>query len=189
MKMTIRAHPVGPSTEPQVLLKFIVKKCQEIIEQNRESLPRIWVALTLAAVAHDREFYEGLKEIISSSSASPEKIMRMCRDIFLPALDRLEGVETPEWVAAEEKYPAAQERDYKRLLLYALREGKKMLASGDYEFVRVFESLTWIGLQWYDFRLCQFEAVRQSYEGDPESLVQRGVEIIKTVAYTPRNKN
>ena len=37
-------------------------------------------------------------------------------------------------------------RDYKRLLLYALREGKKMLASRDYEFVKVFEvsHLDWL---------------------------------------------
>ena len=90
--------------ESETLLKFVIAKCTEIIEQNRQNLPRIWVALALAAVAHDEEFYNQLKEIISSSS-SPEKILGMCKNIFLPALDRLDGVETPEWVDAEEKYP------------------------------------------------------------------------------------
>src|SRR5208337_1829626 len=121
--------------------------------------------------------------------ASPETILGMCQNIFLPSLNRLDGVKTPEWVDAKEGYPPAQERDYQRILLYSLREGKKMLASGDYEFVRIFESLTWIGLQYYDFRLCQFEAVRQSFQDDPENLVRRGVEIIRAAAgVSPRNK-
>ena len=99
MKMIINARPVGPCVDSEVLLKFVIAKCTEIIEQNRQSLPRIWVALALAAVAHDHEFYDQLKQIIDSSSASPEKILGMCNDIFLPALDRLDGVETPDTIS------------------------------------------------------------------------------------------
>ncbi len=188
MKMIIRARPVGPSIESEVLLKFVIAKCSEVIEQNRENLPRIWVALTLAAVSPDEEFYTDLKQVVSSS-ASPETILGMCQNIFLPSLNRLDGVQTPEWAAPEGEYPPAQERDYQRILLYALREGKKMLASGDYEFVRVFESLTWIGLQWYDFRLCQFQHARESFQDDPESLVQRGVEIIRAATGVSTRNN
>src|SRR5208283_1920055 len=162
MKLNIVATPTGPGIAPELLLKFVIKKCKEIIGQNRQSLPPIWVSLTLAAVAHDEEFYRQLKEVISSSSDSAEQILRLCKNIFLRSLDRLDGVQTPEWVDAEQKYPPAEEKDYKRLLRYALREGEKMLASGDYQFVKVFEVLTWIGLQFYDFRLYQFESVRQA---------------------------
>ena len=49
-----------------------------------------------------------------------------------------------------------------------------MLTSRDYEFVRVFESLTWIGLQYYAYRLYQFESVRQDFEEEPEKLVRKG---------------
>src|SRR5208283_1997636 len=150
---------------------------------------RIWVALALAAVSHDEEFYNQLKDIVSSSS-SAEEILGLCKNIFLPALDRLDGVQTPEWVDAKEGYPPAEERDYNRILLYALIEGKKMLADKDYEFVGVFESLTWIGLQYYDYRLCQFQHARESFQDDPERLVQRGIEIIRAAAgVSPRNKN
>ncbi len=188
MRMNIRVQPVGPSVDSETLLRFIIAKCTEIIEQNRQNLPRIWVALTLAAVSPDEEFYTDLKQVVSSS-ASPETILGMCLNIFLPSLNRLDGVQSPEWVDAKEKYPAATEKDYMRLLLYALREGKKMMDSRNYEWVKVFESLTWIGLQYYAYRLCQFEDARLSFNDDPENLVRRGVEIIKTVAYTPRNKN
>jgi len=189
MKMNIMVHPVGPAMEAETLLEFVIAKCAEVIEQGRKNLPRIWVSLALSAVAHDQEFYKELKQVISSSSSSPEQILGMCRDIFLPALDRIEGVQTPEWIDAKEKYPPAEEKDYKRLLLYALREGKKMMGSQNYAWVKVFECLTWIGLQYYDFRLCQFQHAREFFQDDPESLVRKGVEIIKTVAYTPRNKN
>ncbi len=189
MKMNITVHPTGPSIEPETLLKFVIAKCTEIIGQNRQSLPPICVSLTLAAVAHDEEFYDQIKQIISSST-SAEQILVMCRDIFLPALDRLEGVQTPQWVDAEQKYPAAQERDYKRLLLYALREGQNMMDSGNYEFVRVFELVAWIGLQYYAYRLYQFESVRQSFQDDPENLVRKGVEIIgAAVGVSTQKKN
>ena len=189
MKMIIRARPIGPSIEAEVLLKFIIKKCHEIMGQNRQSLPLIWVALALAAVSPDEEFYKDLKQVVSSS-ASPETILGMCQNIFLPSLNRLDGVKTPEWVDAKEGYPPAQERDYDRILLYALREGKKMLTSGNYEFISVLEVLAWIGLQWYDFRLYQFEAVRQSFQDDPENLVRGGVKIIRAATgVSPRNKN
>ncbi len=40
------------------------------------------------------------------------------------------------------------------------------------------------------YRLYQFEAVRQSFQDDPENLVRRGVEIIRAAAgISPRNKN
>jgi len=188
MKMNIRVRPTGPSMKPEVLVKFIIKKCQEVIGQKRKKLAPIWVALALAAVAHDREFYDRLREVISTSSASPERILKMFRDIFLPALDRLDGVQTPEWVDAEGKYPPAEERDYQRILLYALREGKKMMDSGTYEWVKVFESLTWIGLQPYYFRLYQFECVRGSCEGDPENLIKHGIKIIRAAGVSTRNK-
>ncbi len=187
MKMNIKVRPIGPCIESEVLLRFIIKKCAEIIGQNRQSLPRIWVSLTLAAVAHDHEFYDQLKQIISSS-ASAEQIMRLCSDIFLPALDRLDGVQTPEWADAKEKYPPAGEKDYNRILLYALREGQKMISSGTYEWVKVFESLTWIGLQFYDYRLCQFQDARERFQDDPENLVRRGVKIIRAaVGVNPRD--
>ena len=188
MRMNIRVQPVGPSVDSETLLRFVIAKCTEVIEQNRTELPRMWVSLTLAAVSPDEEFYNQLKQIIASS-ASAEQILGMCKTVFLPALNRLDGVQSPEWVDAKEKYPAATEKDYMRLLLYALREGKKMMDSRNYEWVKVFESLTWIGLQYYDFRLCQFEDARLSFNDDPENLVRKGVEIIKTVAYSPRTKN
>ncbi len=92
MKMTINVTPIGPSLESEVLLRFIIKKCHEIMGQNRENLPRIWTALALAAVSPDEEFYNQLKQIISSS-ASAEKILRMCNDIFLRSLNRFEKIE------------------------------------------------------------------------------------------------
>ncbi len=149
MKMIISARPIGPCMESETLLKFIIKKCHEIIEQNRrEPSPDMGIPDSSCSCPRRRI----LQPISSKSSRRlphQKQILGMCKNIFLPALDRLDGVKTPEWVDAKEKYPPAKEKDYKRLLLYALREGEKMLASRDYEFVRVFEILAWIGLQYY----------------------------------------
>ena len=67
---------------------------------------------------------------------------------------------------------------------------KRCSASGDYEFVGVFEVITWIGLQYYAYRLYQFESVRQSFQDDPENLVRGGVKIIRAATgISPRNEN
>jgi hypothetical protein len=188
MKLNITVHPSGPCMEPELLVKFVMMKCQEVMKQKNNNLAPIWVALALAAVSPDQVFYDRLKEIISSS-ASAEKILGLFRDVFLPSLNRLEGGQSPEWVDAESEYPPAGERDYRKILLYALREGQKMLDSGTYEWVRIFESLTWIGLQPYYFRLYEFEEARDFFQDDPEKLVRKGMEIIRsTVGLAPRKE-
>jgi len=185
--MKITAHrSCGPVLELELLLRFVMRKCAEVIEHNRTELPAIWVALALSAVAHDEDFHTRLKEVVSTSSDTAEKVLGMYQNVFMPALGRLQDGHMPEY---SDDNSSPEERTCRAVLLYALREGKKMLASGDYEFIRVFESLGWMGLQYNAFRLYQFEAVRHSCESDPESLVQRGVEIIRAaVGISPRKE-
>jgi len=184
--MTIRRF--RPLVEPELLVHFVIRKCHEVIEQKRTRLPLIWSALALSAVAHDEDFHNRLKEVCSSS-AEAEKIMSMCRDVFLPALGRNQDAPLAEDPVGDQEYPSLKERTCRRILKYALIEGKKMLESRDYEFAGIFELLCWIGLQPYATRLYQFEAVREMFEDDPESLIRRRVEIIKAALYSPRNKN
>jgi len=188
MKITVTVPRSGPRVEPELLVRFVIKKCNEVIEQDRTTLPPIWAALALSAVAHDHEFHDRLKEVIASSSAEAEEMLCLCKDVFLPALGRLQDGRSPECSDEEEEYPPLDERNCRRVLRYALREGKKMIVSGDYEFAKVVELLIWASLVPYAMRLYQFEAVRQSCASDPESLIRQGVEILRATAFSPRKK-
>ena len=188
MRITVRVPRSGPRVEPELIVRFVIKKCNEVIEQNRTQLPPIWAALALSAVAHDEDFHTRLKEVVASSSASAEEILGLCRDVFLPALGRLQNGQSPDDPDGDEAYPSPDEKKSRRVLGYALRESRKMIASGDYEFARVVELLTWASLLPYAMRLYQFEAVRQSFQDEPENLVRQGVEILRATAFSPRKK-
>jgi len=70
-----------------------------------------------------------------------------------------------------------------------LGEGKRILAENDFEFLRVLEFLTRTGLLCYSFRLCQFEAIRETFRDDPKNLVRKGVEIIGAALGIPQDEN
>ena len=188
MRITVRVPRSGPRVEPELIVRFVINKCNEVIEHDRTTLPPIWAALALSAVAHDHKFHDRLKEVVASSSASANEILSLCKDVFLPALGRLQNGPSPDDPDRDEKYPAPDEKTSRRVLGYALRESRKMIASGDYEFAKVIELLTWASLVPYAMRLYQFEAVRQSCASDPESLIRQGVEILRATAFTPRKK-
>jgi len=183
MKITVRIPRSSPTVEAKLLVRFVIQRCREVTEP-----PPILVALTLAALSGDDDYYNRLKEIVSSSD-SAEKILRMCEKVFIPALGRLQDGQPRDDPDGDEKHPTPDERTCKQVLRYALREGKRMLASRDYEFVKVLEFLLGAGLQPYAMRLYQFEAVRQSCEGDPENLVRQGVEIVRSAVSSPRKKD
>jgi hypothetical protein len=182
MRITVRVPRSKSCVEPELLVRFVIQRCREVTKP-----PPVLVALTLAAVSRDHDFYNRLKDLISSSSDGAD-ILRMCHEVFLTAFGRFQDAAYPDGSHRSEEYPFPDERSCKQVLRYALREGKRMLASRDYEFVKVLEFLLGAGLQPYAVRLYQFEAVRQSFQDDPENLVRKGLEIIKVAAYQPRKK-
>jgi hypothetical protein len=183
MRLTVRIPRSTPSAESELLIKFVLKKCAEVSEKNRPGVPPIWVALALSAIAHHKEFHAYFRQAISSSGKANETVQA-----FEGLFYRLHGGLTEGFPAIEPEYPFPHESTCKRVLRYALAEGKKMVASGDYEYVKVFQMITRAGLQCYSFRLHQFEDFCDSCEGDPENLVRQGIEIIKVAIYKPRKK-
>jgi hypothetical protein len=183
MKLSVRIPRSSPSAESELLTNFVLKKCAEASEKNRPGVPPIWVALALSAVAHHKEFHAYFQQAISSSG-KPNADVQAFEGLFY----RLQGGPAEGFPAIEPDYPFPDEITCKRVLRHALAEGKKMVASGDYEYVKVFQMLTRTGLQCYSYRLHQFEDLCQSCVGDPENLVRKGMEIIRTAVFTPRKK-
>lgn len=174
MKITVRISRSSPTVEAKLLVRFVIQRCREVTEP-----PPILVALALAALSHDHDFYNRLKEIISSSDAA-EKILRICEKVIMPALEQIGDRRSPDEPNGSENNPFPDETTCKEVLHYALRETRKMLTEKDFEFVRVIEFLIRAGLEPYSFRLYEFEAVRDTFKDDPENLVRKGVEIIRS---------
>jgi hypothetical protein len=189
MKITVRISRARPSVDPQLLVRFALKKISQVKAPSRTEPPAIWIALVLAAVADDLAFYNRFREEISSSSASADKILGMSDTLFMPALGRFPYEYLSDCLNENPKYLFPDERTCRGVLRHAVREGRKMLAGQIYESMKeIFQVLTRAGLQSYSFRLAQFEDICESFRDDPENLVRKGLEIIKVAAYQPRKK-
>jgi len=190
MKITVRIPRLSTSVDPQLLVKFALKKISQVKRPSRTEPPAIWIALVLAAVADDLKFYNRLREVISSTSASADEILKMSDTLFMPALGRFPYEYLSDCLNENPKYLFPDERACRGVLRHAVREGRKMLAEkGCDEFEQVFRVLVKAGLQCYSFRLAEFEEVCESCVGDPENLVRKGLKIIKIATYSPRKKN
>ena len=189
MKLSVRISRSSPGVDPRLLVKFALKKIRQVKKPSRTEPPAIWIALILAAVADDLKFYNRFREVISSTSASADKILKMSDTLFMPALGRFPCEYLSGSPNAKEEYLFPDERACRGALRHAAREGRTMLAEKTCESMKeIFQVLTRAGLQCYSHRLAQFEDACQSFEDDPEILVRKGLEIIRVAAYSPRKK-
>ena len=186
MKITVCIPGSIPSVDPQVLVRFAIKKVEEVKNPEHREPPAIWIALTLAAVAEDHEFYDRLKDMVSSTANNAQTILKM-KDLFMRAL----GLSQDESLYSDEReaYPFPDERICKQILRYARREGKEIIASRNYGNVAVFRVLMGAGLQFSSWRFAQFEEICESFSSDLENLVRKGLEIIRVATYTPRKES
>ena len=184
MKITICVPRPRLSLEPELLVRFVIRQLSEISQPDCTEPPPIVLALLLAAVAHDHEFHNHLREWVSSCADNSDEILKMTRDLFLPALGQT--LDDPD---VAEEYPFPDEQNCKQVLRFAVGEGKRELVERDFEFLRVFEFLTRVGLLCCSYRLAQFAEVCECFRDDPTNLVRRGIEIIEAIISSPVDLN
>lgn len=188
MKMTIVVPRPSPCVDPRLLVRFALRRLSETKEPDSTEPSPVLLALILAALSHDHDFYNRLKELICSSD-SAEEVLGMSKDLFIPALGQIGDRQPPDEPDGSEKNPFPDETTCGEVLLCALGEGKRILAEKDFEFISVFEFLTRTGLFCYSFRLAQFAEVCESFKDDPASLVRRGIEIMEAITFIPPDEN
>jgi len=167
--------------DAELLVRFIMRRLSEI-EPDHEP-PPVLIALALAVGFREKRFHDPLREQISSSSDNAETILKMYKDLFMPALwgQILDGSDM------DEENPFPGEGGCQRVLQYALVEGTRLLAERDFQFLDIFRFLTRTGLSLYSFRLWQFESACTSFQDDPASIVREGIEIIRTALGSPQD--
>jgi hypothetical protein len=188
MKIRVFIPRSNPTVDPQALVHFAMRKLRQVRNPDRREPPAVWIALALAAISADHEFYDHFKGLIASNANTPEKIFKM-KDLFITGLGRFQDEYPADCSDEKEEFPFPDEGICRQVLRYAVREGKKMISSEDYGNVAVFQILMKAGLQCFSWRLAQFEDVCESLENDPQNLVRKGLEIIKVTTYVARNKN
>lgn len=173
--------PDGPELEAPQVIRFLMERFDEMLENKDPIFPIIFKGLAISAVACDEQGYTEIMEILSPSAQ-----MKHCRDILARTLARPEdwGPLQPVGENGEKGFQGCSERDYRQMLLTALRESKRMISRDKYEFASVFASMGWVALQCYPRRLAEFEEVVKSFQDDPREVVRRGKDVLWTAIRT-----
>ena len=90
MKIRVRVPRTNPFIDSELVVRFVVAKCSETIESECTEPPPVVVALALAALYQDFNFYNRLKEVILSSSDAADNILEISKDFFIPVLGGFE---------------------------------------------------------------------------------------------------
>ncbi len=167
--------PDGPEIEPTLLLRFLVKRYDELLETANPRISLVVQGLSLAGVAHDEKGHEELSSILFPASQ-----VQRCREVLTQTLSRTKPGQSRPHSGHNRGLPSLDERAYRQFLMSALREGKRMIAEENYEFAKVLEALGWIALQCYPRRLAEFQAAWDSFEEDPAKAIENVVDVLRT---------
>jgi hypothetical protein len=177
--------PDGPEIEPTLLLRYLVKRYDELLESDNPRINLTLGGLSLTGVARDEEAEKELNYLLYPASHPDHTLLTRCKEIFLRTLDRTKPEETPRLSGDGARLPSLDEGTCRQILLTALREGKRMIADDNYEYAKIIESTGWIALQCYPRRLAEFEDAW--LEEDPRDAIRRVVEVLRT-AFSRRNR-
>ena len=112
MKITVQLPRSRPSVDPELLVRFVLKKCSETIESEYTEPPPVVVALALAALHQDFNFYNRLKDLICSSDAA-DNILEISKDFFIPVLGGFEDRRSHDAPEPEGQNPFPDEHNSK----------------------------------------------------------------------------
>ncbi len=162
-----------PEIDPILLLKFLIRRYDDIIEAGCDKIPVVLQGLSLCGVAHDAKAEKELrKNLYPPHPAYPAKA---CRDILSRTLADLDA---KQYFQPDDGTLRILEEPYCRTVLFsALQEGRRLIADKAYEFIPIIRMLGWISLQRYPRRLSEFEKAWES-STDPAEAVRAGQEVL-----------
>lgn len=177
----------GPEISTAEILEFLVTRFHEIIETDEPRVPAIFHGLALVAVSKDEELASTCKALFSSPHLPPKEILRRSIELFQGALESCQDDEpSQEPIHNTEEDHELSEKSCRHIMMVARREGTQMLEQGDYRFVKIFECLSWIGLQCDSEWLDVFEEARAHFKDDPENLIKVGIDVIRDCLFRLR---
>jgi hypothetical protein len=175
MKNTDSCMKEAPEIDRTLLLKFLIRRYDEILEAGSEKIPVVLQGLSLCGVAHDAKAEMELrKTLYSPHPAYPAKA---CRDILSRTLADFDANQS--FQPDDGTLHTLEEPYCRTVLLSALQENKRLIADKAYEFIPIIRMLGWISLQRYPRLLSEFEKVWES-STDPAEAMRAGQEVLWT---------
>lgn len=145
----------GPIVEKKLLLKFVIKRLDELIGKNSKTMRFILQALALSSVANNPAATEELRELFF-----PTSLVKNCRNILSNVLNEADTESSLQ--LCQSPIHRLSEKSSRQVLYTAILEVKELIVNQNFEFTPIIKVLGWIALQPYPKRLQEFEAVWRS---------------------------
>jgi hypothetical protein len=179
--------PGGPSIAPSLVLQFLIKRCNEMIQSENPRFPLVLQGLALSALAVDEDLAVRYQDISSSPNRTSVESMQRAIEIFQLALERDADSRSSQYPSGDcEDYPAPDVKFCRQVMMTAVIEGRIIAEQSDYRFVQVFVLLGWVSLQCDAERLTEFEATCHSFADNPEKLLTRGRDVLQDALFLRR---
>jgi hypothetical protein len=178
-----------PSVEREVLLNYLISKCGEADQDSR----RYGFAcqfLGYAALYFDKRLLWTYQDF-SSPCYPPEIRFETYRRLFTQALARIQDttVGDIDYPEMPEHPQATKPGICKKFLVSAMRDGRWMLDSSDFQFLSVFLLISWLGLRFDREALADFENRCVSSDTEPKDKIETGLAILKEALSPRANKH
>jgi hypothetical protein len=161
----------GPAIEKNLLIQFVLKRLDELLESNCSKMSVVLEALSLVCVNHDPAANKDLNELFF-----PSTLVENCREI-LSTVSINPASEHPMESLQDTPFRRLSERDSRQIILSTIREIRKITTNQDFEFIPIIQILGWIALQPYPTRLKEFETIWESGL-EPAELMQESRSIL-----------
>jgi hypothetical protein len=152
MDSTYTYEKDGPTVDASLLLRFVTKRLDELVQTDCSKMPVLFKALSLCCVAHDPELNSELNELFF-----PTTLVKKCRDILGRVTVRPDSQPLDSF--RDTPFRGLPDRESRKILFFTMREVKEVIRKNDLEFIPIIKALSWIALQPYPKRLQEFETV------------------------------
>ncbi len=180
--------PDGPEVEPTLLLRYLIEKAEELFDKKYAGLPLSFRALGVSVLSPFPELKNEFVQIVSPSDKPVSKRAKKCKKLFIEALA------TPQdRYSYESSGESHEQRSHDRVIANrfawaARREGETMVERNNFEYLPIWECMTFIALQGDAEKLREFEEKCLQYP-EPAQKIEQVIPILWEVLRAKMGKN
>jgi hypothetical protein len=180
--------PDGPEVEPTLLLRYLIEKAEELFDKRYTGFPLSFRALGVSVLSPFPELQKEFVEIVSPSDKPVSKRAEKCKKLFIEALAR-----PPDRYSYEYSGESHEQRSNDRVIANrfawaARREGETMVEQNNFEYLPIWECMTFIALQGDAEKLREFEEKCLQYP-EPAQKIEQIIPILWDALRVNMRKN
>ena len=169
--------PDGPEVEPTLLLRYLIQKSEDLSNKRYTGLPLSFRALGVSALSPFPELKNEFVEIVSPSDKPVSKRAEKCKKLFVEALTRPQNRYSYDSSGESHEQSSNDRVIAIRFAWAARREGETMVERNNFEYLPIWECMTFIALQGDAERLREFEEKCLQYR-DPKERIEQVIPIL-----------